>query len=53
MKWFNKLPPEFRHLLSSLLTVLIMGQAVKHGYVTPDQAMQLQPQINATQDKGL
>lgn len=38
MKWFNKLPPEFRHLLSSLLTVLIMGQAVKHGYITPEQA---------------
>lgn len=48
MKWFNELPPEFRHLLSSLLTVLIMGQAVKHGYVTPDQATQLQPQISVS-----
>lgn len=53
MKWFNKLPPEIRHLLSSILTALIMGAAVKHGYIAPDQAMQLQPQVNATQDKGL
>ena len=53
MKWFSKLPPEIRHLLSSILTALIMGAAVKHGYVTPEQAIQLQPQVNATQDKGL
>ena len=51
MKWFNKLPPEIRHLLSSILTALIMGAAVKHGYIAPDQAMQLQPQINAVQEK--
>ena len=51
MKWFSKLPPEIRHLLSSILTALIMGAAVKHGYIAPDQAMQLQPQINAAQEK--
>ena len=49
MKWFNKLPPELRHLISSLLTALILGQAVKHGYVAPDQAAQIQ--INAAQEK--
>jgi hypothetical protein len=48
MKWFNTLPPEFRHLLSSLLTALVMGAAVKHGYITPDQATIIQPQITAT-----
>lgn len=51
MKWFNKLPPEIRHLLSSILTALIMGAAVKHGYIAPDQVVQLQPQINAVQEK--
>ena len=48
MKWFSKLPPELRHLVSSILTALIVGQAVKHGYVTPDQAAQTQAQISAS-----
>lgn len=48
MKWFNSLDPNIRHLLTSLLTMLVMGQAVKHGYVTPDQASQTQSQISAT-----
>ena len=48
MKWFSKLPPELRHLISSIITALIVGQAVKHGYVTPDQAQQLQPQISVS-----
>jgi hypothetical protein len=48
MKWFSKLPPELRHLVSSILTALIVGQAVKHGYVTPDQATALQPQISVS-----
>ena len=51
MKWFNKLPPEIRHLLSSILTALIMGAAVKHGYIAPDQAMQLQPKIKKAKKK--
>jgi len=38
MKWFSKLPPELRHLIASALTLLIAGQAIKHGYITPDQA---------------
>jgi hypothetical protein len=48
MKWFNQLPPELRHLLSSLLTALVMGAAVKHGYITPDQASTIQPQISVS-----
>lgn len=38
MKWFNKLPPELRHLISSIVTALILAQSVKHGYITPEQA---------------
>jgi len=38
MKWFNKLPPEFRHLLSSIITALILAQSVKYGYITQEQA---------------
>ena len=37
MNWFNNLPSPIRHILSTLLAVFISGQAVKHGYITPDQ----------------
>lgn len=45
MKWFNRLPPELRHLITSALTMLIMGQAVKHGYITSDQAAAVVPVV--------
>lgn len=45
MKWFNKLPPELRHLITNALTLLIMAQAVKHGVITQDQAAQSLPSV--------
>ena len=48
MSFFSKIPTEFRHIIGIILATMITGEMVKHGYITPDQATIIQPQISAT-----
>jgi len=48
MSFFSKIPTEFRHIIGIVLSAMLTGELVRHGYITPDQAKIIQPQITAT-----